>query len=414
MGPSATALSARLAPLLAAALLLVPAGAGASTGALETALTAQPPERSGSASASFSFSGPEGASFECRVDGQPFAACTSPWSVDGLSEGAHAFEVRSSVDGLVDPSPATHEWTVDLTPLEAFVDWGPWSYISSTTARFDFSFVARDGDEPIGTFECRLDGGAFDPCTSPHSYTGLAEGAHVFEVASIDRAGNRDLDSWSFTVDRTAPDTKIELGPPAEASETAARFAFTASEPGPRFQCRLDGAPWRSCYWARSYAKLATGHHRFEVRAVDWAGNVDSTPAAHSWTIAPPAHVAPPAEAPLPAPGPAPGAPARAAEPSRRFDRNKAGVKLALPVTGLTVTPSGAATLSLANLNAFELVGRAQLEVSGPAAARLGRQQALPGGAVAGLGAVHRAARGQSADQDRGWRALPAAAPAGR
>ena len=44
-----------------------------------------------------------------------------------------------------------------------------------------------------GSFECRLDNTAPSPaCSSPKAYSGLAEGAHTFEVRAIDAAGNVD------------------------------------------------------------------------------------------------------------------------------------------------------------------------------------------------------------------------------
>src|SRR5206468_9017286 len=54
-----------------------------------------------------------GASFECRVDTAPFAACTSPRTTETLSDGAHGFDVRA-IDqaGNVDPAPATRSFTV--------------------------------------------------------------------------------------------------------------------------------------------------------------------------------------------------------------------------------------------------------------------------------------------------------------
>src|SRR5439155_1345566 len=75
-----------------------------------------------------------------------------------------------------------------------------------------FSFTANDS---AATFECKLDGGSFAACTSPTSYTGLAEGSHTFTVRSIDSAGNADpspkVASWS--IDTNAPDTTITAHP---------------------------------------------------------------------------------------------------------------------------------------------------------------------------------------------------------
>jgi hypothetical protein len=41
-------------------------------------------------------------------------------------------------------------------------------------------------------FECRLDGGAWEGCTSPRTYAGLRLGNHSFSVRATDPAGNTD------------------------------------------------------------------------------------------------------------------------------------------------------------------------------------------------------------------------------
>jgi hypothetical protein len=48
-------------------------------------------------------------------------------------------------------------------------------------------FVASESDV---TFQCRLDSGGFEPCSSPHRIGPLADGRHTFAIVATDAAGN--------------------------------------------------------------------------------------------------------------------------------------------------------------------------------------------------------------------------------
>jgi sugar lactone lactonase YvrE len=68
-----------------------------------------------SASASFSFSSPEGGvTFQCMLDGASFTTCTSPADYNALPEGVHTFSVRG-IDAHGNISGAkSQSWTIDL------------------------------------------------------------------------------------------------------------------------------------------------------------------------------------------------------------------------------------------------------------------------------------------------------------
>ena len=51
------------------------------------------------------------------------------------------------------------------------------------------------------------------------------------------------------------------------------------------FECRLDDGPWVACDSPKSYANLTAGPHTFSARALDPAGNTDSTPVSYTWTV---------------------------------------------------------------------------------------------------------------------------------
>jgi hypothetical protein len=57
--------------------------------------------------------------FQCRLDLAPFGACSSPTMLTSLSEGFHTYSVRAVDRELIlDLSPASHTWLVDVTPPE--------------------------------------------------------------------------------------------------------------------------------------------------------------------------------------------------------------------------------------------------------------------------------------------------------
>jgi Ca2+-binding RTX toxin-like protein len=79
----------------------------------DTQITGSPKAKTKKKQASFSFTSTEpGSTFQCKLDDDPFAACSSPFE-DKVKKGKHHFEVRA-VDavGNVDPTPATYDWKV--------------------------------------------------------------------------------------------------------------------------------------------------------------------------------------------------------------------------------------------------------------------------------------------------------------
>jgi hypothetical protein len=87
--------------------------------------------------------------------------------------------------------------------------------------------------------------------------------------------------------DTKAPQTKIRSGPKGTTTSKKAKFKFSSSESGSKFQCRLDRKAWQSCRSPRTYKNLKKGQHTFRVRARDKAGNVDATPAKRTWSVKP-------------------------------------------------------------------------------------------------------------------------------
>ena len=229
----------------------------------------------------FTFASEPGARFECSLDGEPFEECESPEEYE-VEPGEHAFEVRATDLALnVDGTPARLEWTVLAAPETTLVD-SPADPSASTSATFEFA-----SDRPGVEFFCEIDGLGPTLCTSPMTYNGLVDGEHEFTVTAKDATyglADETPVEYAWTV-AVAPDTSILTSPAASTTETSASFTFNANEIDSSFECALDGAAFADCESPVVYTGLAAGSHTFQVRATDGAGNVDATPASHSWTI---------------------------------------------------------------------------------------------------------------------------------
>jgi hypothetical protein len=167
----------------------------------DTSIADAPSGAVANAAASIAFASNEvGVSFACSLDGAPFAACTSPFTVLGLSQGQHAFAVRAiDAAGHEDASPASTTWTVDTIPPDIMFVGGPEDG-STTGPRVVFMFTMSEG-----TSQCSLDGAPFTACGSPFGYN-LPAGGHTVNVRTVDAAGNTSTLTRGLTVVCNPPD----------------------------------------------------------------------------------------------------------------------------------------------------------------------------------------------------------------
>ncbi len=127
-------------------------------------------------------------------------------------------------------------------------------------------------------------------------------GSPTIDRGAIDGASDTlDIDKQPRTMGGLPDIGADELGSPAPKANpvpvtvlgehllkrTPGRIAelpFGSSEPGSRFECRLDGGPFRAC--TSPYTKkVALGKHTFQARAIDPQGQVDRTPAVFRWRV---------------------------------------------------------------------------------------------------------------------------------
>ena len=87
----------------------------------------------------------------------------------------------------------------DTTPPDTTITGGASGTVTTPSASLTFTSSERGS-----TFECQLDAGSWGACTSPKSYSGLANGSHTFDVRATDAPGNTDASpatrTWTVNV----------------------------------------------------------------------------------------------------------------------------------------------------------------------------------------------------------------------
>ena len=203
-----------------------------------------------------------------RCSARPIVGMDQPYT--GMLGAGYADVGRSLAPRACDPT----------APPETTITAARWGWTNDTSATFAFS-----SSKAGSSFECKLDADAYASCSSPKSYTGLADGQHTFEVRATDVAGNTDSTpvSRTWNVDTTAPEAPVVNSPPqnsltntgditvsgtAEAGSTVELFEQTMS--------LGKSSVGQDDNWSIGLAGVSDGEHLYEVRATDAAGNTSS------------------------------------------------------------------------------------------------------------------------------------------
>lgn len=239
--------------------------------------------------------------YECAVDGSEWEPCDLPWE-PSLRDGGHQIQMRS-LDGSGDPVSGGIDvsFTLDTTPPISSIANGPadGSAIGADQATFEFSGA------DVETFECAFDSLTFSACSGPQTFAGLDDGAHKFSVRGVDSVGNVQPvpDSRTFVVDTVEPDTSIDwirtkyqfendLGPLSVLDSSRIVGSVVADSAPSSIECKFDSDEYEPCLGldfqsgsALHRASVSNGTHTLFARAVDEAGNVDSTPAQELFSV---------------------------------------------------------------------------------------------------------------------------------
>lgn len=221
--------------------------------------------------------------------------------VDGVEVGTDTADPNWSFNLIVPLTEGAHEITATATDIfnNESAPSGSVDFIVDTTApTVSISAPTNGGatsdNTPIiafavteanpATTTCAVDGGAPFTCAPGDALPALADGSHTLVIEHKDDVDQTGTASSTFSVDSTAPQTTITKKPKRKSTKRSVTFAFTASEPGSTFKCKIDKAPLRACK-AKFSKKFKPGKHKITVFATDQLGNQDATPATYSFTI---------------------------------------------------------------------------------------------------------------------------------
>ncbi|GFO67303.1 hypothetical protein GMLC_08820 [Geomonas limicola] len=268
-----------------------------------TSIAAKPKVLDNSASGTFSFTVDKpGSTSQCTLDGLTLS-CVSPFSYSGLADGSHNFSVLSTDPvGNLETSAKSYGWTIDTAPPVTSISSTPSFYTTASDANFAFS-----SSEANSAFSCTIDG-VSAPCTSPRSYTNLADGSHVFKVQATDPAGNTattapTTQTYTWIVDKNNKPSSTITAPGAPLTGTSFNFAGTATDAisgvgtvniainGGSYRAAADAAvnpalPWSS--WSYLWSLPVNGSYTIQAQAVDNAGNLQANPSTASIIVANP------------------------------------------------------------------------------------------------------------------------------
>jgi hypothetical protein len=203
------------------------------------------------------------------------------------SKGSIQDAAGNGLGGSVPVAGQAYTFDTTAPTVAPTITAGPSGLVNSTSATFAFS------GETGASFQCALESTASPvACSSPTTYSGLAQGAHTFYVRQLDAAGNVGtvFASRSWSIDSIPPPAPvITVKPDDPNGDGIANFNWTESEPGVSFKCSIENGQFTVCpaqdsYQAHYIVDVSNdGQHQFAVRAYDTAGNFRE--ADYGWKV---------------------------------------------------------------------------------------------------------------------------------
>lgn len=224
-------------------------------------------------------------SVTCQIDSGSLQDCKSGalGPLTDLSEGQHKVKVVA-IDKAGNSTELEYNWIIDSLGPNVVITDGPGEGSGSVTGSSYGPFTFQHsgaGTIPHDRFECRIDGGSFETCSSPKAYASLPGGSHIFYVRSVDKLGNAGATAtydWSvdgegpaisflrYPQDGTQPDTPFQI-------DFSVTDALSGVNPG-SVQCGFEGQ-LSGCNVTHNLQTQISqaGRYTFKVMAADLAGN---------------------------------------------------------------------------------------------------------------------------------------------
>lgn len=180
------------------------------TEAPDTRVVTAPPSPTRSRQAAFRFAATEpDSTFECRLDSGAYRPCSVTTTLRDLRDGVHRLSVRAvDAAGNADATPAVRAWRVDTRP-PTVRSATPQGSTRDRTPSIRATLRDDQGGLTRRHVSLQLDGRArpvrFVPATGRVGYDAgrvLSLGSHTVRLVVTDRAGNRTVAQWRFTVRR--------------------------------------------------------------------------------------------------------------------------------------------------------------------------------------------------------------------
>jgi len=254
------------------------------TAPVTTTITQETPSEASTLTTSISFSftsNYSSATFNCSLDGSVLASCQSPQNYSNLAVGNHQFKVFATVNGQSDPVGAVYTWSITAPISTSILSSVPAQTVTNSTS-ISISFTSNYSN---ASFTCSLDGSTPVVCTSPQSYSGLANGTHEF-IAYSSANGQTDTvgANYNWTINTIPPQVLSNSN-----SETSSSFTinWTTNEPTTSF-VQYGAGPTVNQSWPTD-PTLVTNHtvtvtglaastiYSYTFGGTDQAGNTTSS-----------------------------------------------------------------------------------------------------------------------------------------